>query len=172
MDKMKTFKTLRKQLATEYEAEILAVNDLLHNGIEAIGGTQSTLNVSLRDPDTSIGDARRAMAEDLQNSVRMVMQRYAKGLEDEIADLGLLKKDVETFNVSLAKFDRDWTPEPPLEPLPVKPSTVVDDGGPVLNLRNPFQEPVGAKPASPTAFLDRSADAPRPPNNGTTNKHN
>lgn len=169
MDKLHTFKKLRKQLAAEYEAEILAVNDLLNNGVENLGGTQTTLNTSTRDSDSAIGEARRAMAEDVQNTIRVVMQRYAKNLEDEISELGLLKKDLETVNVSLAKFDRDWTPEPPIEqvpqPKPAIPAVLVEES-PVLNLRNPFQEPAAGKPAKPTAFLDRSGDAPLPPTNG------
>jgi len=167
MDKLNTFKKLRKQLAAEYEAEILAVNDLLNNGVELIGGSQSTLNTSTRDPESAIGDARRAMAEDVQNTVRMVMQRYARNLEDEIAELGLLKTDLETVNVSLAKFDRDWTPEPPIEQLPPARQATMADEAPVLNLRNPFQESAQSKPARPTAFLERAPEAARPSKNGT-----
>lgn len=169
MDKLHTFKKLRKQLAAEYEAEILAVNDLLNSGVETLGGTQTTLNTSTRDAESAIGEARRAMAEDVQNTIRVVMQRYAKNLEDEIAELGLLKKDVDTVNVPLARFDRDWAPEPPIEQmkpaLPGQPASLVEES-PVLNLRNPFQEPTGAKPGKPTAFLDRSGDAGLPPSNG------
>ena len=171
MDKMRTFKELRKQLAAEYEAEILAVNDIMANGVESVGGPQSLLNTSTRDPESAIGDARRAMAEEIQNSVRMVMQRYAKNLEEEIAELGLLKKDGERVNVSLASFDRDWTPEPPIDPAMARPTTASNEEGPVLTLRNPFQEPSGAQPASPTAFLDRAPEAPRRTKNGA-NKPN
>ncbi|MEO0619006.1 MAG: hypothetical protein AAFZ01_06975 [Pseudomonadota bacterium] len=166
MDKLQTFKKLRKQLAAEYEAEILAVNDLLNHGVEGLTGTQTTLNTSTRDNESAIGEARRAMAEDVQNSIRMVMQRYARNLEDEINDLGLLKKDLEAVNVSLAKFDRDWSPEPPIEKMqrPAAPQPIMDDS-PVLNLRNPFQEP-SAHHGKPTAFLERSPEMPKAPANG------
>ena len=169
MDKLHTFKKLRKQLAAEYEAEILAVNDLLNSGVESLGGSQTSLNTSTRDAESAIGEARRAMAEDVQNTIRVVMQRYAKNLEDEISELGLLKKDVDTVNVSLSRFDRDWTPEPPIEQIKpghtAQPATFVEDS-PVLNLRNPFQEPSVAPPGKPTAFLDRSTDAGLPTKNG------
>ncbi|MEL6423272.1 MAG: hypothetical protein AAFQ42_12625 [Pseudomonadota bacterium] len=173
MDKLHTFKKLRKQLAAEYEAEILAVNDLLNHGVEALAGTQTTLNTSTRDDESAIGEARRAMAEDVQNSIRMVMQRYARNLEDEIAELGLLKKDLDAVAVPpLAKFDREWAPEAPID-KPQRPAAppahqpLMDDG-PVLTLRNPFQEPAAqsAQPSGkPTAFLDRSQEQlPRPAN--------
>ena len=169
MDKLHTFKKLRKQLAAEYEAEILAVNDLLNSGVETLGGIQTKLNTSTRDAESAIGEARRAMAEDVQNTIRVVMQRYAKNLEDEISELGLLKPEIDTVNVSLAKFDRDWAPEPPIEqmpPIPTATAATFVDESPVLNLRNPFQEPQPASPSKPTAFLDRSADAPAKPANG------
>jgi len=93
------------------------------------------------------------------------MQRYARNLEEEIADLGLLKNDPETESVSLAQFDRDWTPEPPIEQVPpARPGPPADDT-PVLNLRNPFQDGSVARPASPTAFLERPVEAARPPKN-------
>ena len=167
MDKLNTFKKLRKQLAAEYEAEILAVNDLLNNGVESLSGTQTTLNTSTRAAESAIGDARRAMAEDVQNTIRVVMQRYAKNLEEELDELGLLKNDTDMEKVSLSKFDRDWAPEPPIEQVAptqlAQPGPFVDDS-PVMNLRNPFQEPMQAKSGKPTAFLERSPDGHVPAN--------
>jgi hypothetical protein len=105
------------------------------------------------------------MAEDVQNTIRVVMQRYARNLEEEIADLGLLKNDHEPVSVSLAQFDRDWTPEPPIEQVPLTRQGSPVDDTPVLNLRNPFQDGSVAKPASPTAFLERPGEVARPPKN-------
>lgn len=169
MDKLHTFKKLRKQLAAEYEAEIVAVNDVLNNGVESLSGLQTSLNTSTREAESAIGEARRTMAEDVQNTIRVVMQRYAKNLEDELAELGLLKNEADGGSVSLSRFDRDWTPEPPIEQVAVpqvsQPAPFVDES-PVLNLRNPFQEPMQGKQGKPTAFLDRSADGNKLPTNG------
>ena len=95
MDKLKVYKELRLQLAVEYEREINAVRDLLENGIQHIGGAETQLSVVSDDRAGTLSETRQRLHEDIDNTLQLLLRRYAKCLEEEVYSLGLNKFEAE-----------------------------------------------------------------------------
>lgn len=96
MNKYQLYKQIRQELATGCDKELKAVSELLDSGITSITGGDATLEVALADSVNSMSEAGRVFRDELNESMRLILDRYRRNLQKEIASLGLDDVRIDT----------------------------------------------------------------------------
>lgn len=96
MNKYQLYKQIRQELATGCDKELKAVSEILDSGITAIAGGEATLDVALADSVNSMSEAGRVFRDELNESMRLILDRYRRNLQKEIASLGLDDVRIDT----------------------------------------------------------------------------
>lgn len=91
MNKLQLYKQIREELGAHYEKELRNVEALLKSGCETVAGSNGRLFCSKTDSLIANGDANKVFREELGEALRLILERYQRGLRREVAALGLAK---------------------------------------------------------------------------------
>jgi hypothetical protein len=90
VNKFQLYKQIREELAAHYEKELRTVDALLKSGCDSLVSGNARLSCSKTDALVSSGDANKVFREELSEAVRLILERYQRGLRREVAALGLV----------------------------------------------------------------------------------
>jgi hypothetical protein len=94
VNKYQLYKQIRQELAIGCDRELKAVSEILESGVMALSGINATLDVGSQNSLNSMSESGRVFREELGEAVRVILERYRRSLQKEIAGLGL--DDVRT----------------------------------------------------------------------------
>jgi hypothetical protein len=89
MNKYQLYKQIRQELAIGCDRELNAVSDILESGVMSLNGANATLDVGSLNSLNSMSESGRVFREELGEAVRVILERYRRSLQKEIASLGL-----------------------------------------------------------------------------------
>lgn len=107
MNKYQVYKEIREELGADFEKEFKDLQELLTKGVSVIGNAHATLQ--LVDPKSlaAFGEARKILTEEIEESLRLILERYERNLKKEVGSLGLVLPRASRTNGAAAYAEPD-----------------------------------------------------------------
>jgi len=93
VNKFHLYRQIREELAAHYDKELRSVSTLLKDGVEFVAGPNSRIACSKTESLVASGDANKVFREELNEAVRLILERYHRSLGKEVQTLGLTFDD-------------------------------------------------------------------------------
>lgn len=89
VNKFQPYRQIREELATHYEKELRNVSALLEEGVEGVVSANTRISVGKTESLVANGDASKVFREEINEAVRLILERYHRSLRKEVETLGL-----------------------------------------------------------------------------------
>lgn len=89
VNKYQLYRQIRDELAGHYERELKAVSGLVEEGLDGLVGAGARVACVKTDSLIANGDANKVFREEINEAVRLILERYQRALRKEIDGLGL-----------------------------------------------------------------------------------
>lgn len=89
MNKFELYRQIRGELTTHYDKEQRLVSTLLDEGVEAVVSTSARIACAESDTLVANGEASKVFRQEINEAIRIILERYQRALRKEVEALGL-----------------------------------------------------------------------------------